>query len=168
MDYLYCKYLIQFIYKYFIKYATYNRCQINTHNWCVKHPVAFVRIFIHSGSILMLNQSHTYTYQHFYKFSLSHIIKVSILSAARREGGRQQIDWFRAASNLRSLYSPECLCSEYKNCVFESVCESNIKNSYVFGSVGEPNIKITFWSVCASNITNYHVSRECSQTEYKN
>jgi len=102
MDYLYFNYLIEFIYKDFIKYATYNLCQLfNTQNWCVKNPVATVHIFIYSGSILMLNQSYTYTYQHFYNFLLSHTIKVNILSAARRKGdrqaGRQQMDWFRAA-----------------------------------------------------------------------
>jgi hypothetical protein len=115
-----------------------------THNWCVKHPVATARIFIHSGSILMLSQSYTYTYQHFYTFFLLHTIKVSKLSTARREGGRQQMHWFRAVSKLRSLYSLECLCAEYKNCVFESVCELNIKNSHVFGSACAPNIKIVF------------------------
>lgn len=106
MDYLYFKYLIKFIYKDLIKYATYNLRQLfNTQNWCVKHPVSTVCIFIQSGSLLMLNQSYTYKYLHFCKCLLSHTIKVSILSAARREGGRQQIYWFRAASKLRSFYS---------------------------------------------------------------
>jgi len=53
--------------------------------------------------------------------------------------------WFRAASKFRSFYSVECLCAEYKNCVFESVCASNIKKIRIFfGSVGKPNTKITF------------------------
>lgn len=137
IDYLYFNYLIQLIYKYFIKYATYNLCQLfNTQNWCVKHPVAAVCIFIHSGSISVLNQSYTYTHQHFYKFLLSHTIKVSILSAERgragRQAGRQLMDWFGAASKFQSFYSLECLCAEHKHCVFESVCASNIKKISFF------------------------------------
>jgi hypothetical protein len=60
------------------------------------------------------------------------------------------MEWFRAASEFRSLFAG-VLCAEYKNCVCECDCASNITNSQFFGSVFASNIKNAqvFGSVCA-------------------
>jgi hypothetical protein len=58
---------------------------------------------------------------------------------AGRQAGRQQMDWFRVASEFQYYFLRECLCAKYKCFCF-------------FGSVFAPNIKIIiFGSACAVN-----------------